>query len=307
MIESDEPCGVLSYSVYSEAGGVGKTTLAANMAVAHARAGLDVLVVPLDPQDGDLSHLLDVDHDRADGDADTLVHHLVGRGTGPFEDLIETVEGGVDVVPEHNRLEDLADALRKEREARGDFGESFPIYTQLQRVLREADVQNRYDVLIVDPPASSGSHLYNALDATRNIVLPFEPSGKGQASVSGLDDLVTNLEDQLDIGIGVLAVVPNRVKGTRDQEAIIEDIRSRGFDVPVVLRDRTSLFEGCWRKRCSAYRYIETHRDRRRDYELETLARLDRLARHLEAAGNVEAPDPPRPGDLDHERTEVRA
>ncbi len=41
---------MLAYSTYSEAGGVGKTTTAANLAVAHARAGLKPLVVPLDPK-----------------------------------------------------------------------------------------------------------------------------------------------------------------------------------------------------------------------------------------------------------------
>ncbi len=43
---------MLAYSTYSEAGGVGKTTTAANLAVAHARAGLKPLVIPLDPQEG---------------------------------------------------------------------------------------------------------------------------------------------------------------------------------------------------------------------------------------------------------------
>lgn len=290
-----------SYAVYSEAGGVGKTTLTANLAVAHARAGLDVLAVPLDPQDGDLSYLFDVDGDRADPEVDTLVHHLVGRERGEFEDLIRTVEHGVDVIPEHNRLEDLGEALRKEREARADFGESFPMWTQLQRLFREAGVHREYDVLMVDPPASSGPHLYNALDATRNLVLPFEPSGKGQASIRGLDDLVTNLEDQLEIGIGVLAVVPNRVKGTRDQTDIIAEIETEGFDVPVVIGDRTSLLEGCWRERCSAFTYVRDHRSRRRDYEVETLAQFDELARHVEAQGGVDAPNPPDPGQLDHE------
>jgi cellulose biosynthesis protein BcsQ len=298
---------MLSYAVYSEAGGVGKTTLTANLAVAHARAGLDVLAVPLDPQDGDLSYLFDVDHDRTESDVDTLVHHLVGRGMGEFSDLIRTVEHGVDIIPEHNRLEDLAEALRKEQEARSDFGESFPMWTQLQRVLREAGVQEEYDVLIVDPPASSGPHLYNALDATRNLVLPVEPSGKGQASVSGLEDLVTNLEEQLEINIGVLAAVPNRFKGTRDQDAIIEEIEAQGFDVPVIIRDRTSLLEGCWRAKCSAFTYVRDHRDREREYEIETLAQFDQLARHLEAGGGVDAPDPPEPGEIEPEDAEVKA
>ncbi|WP_158059254.1 ParA family protein [Halorussus halophilus] len=298
---------MLSYAVYSEAGGVGKSTLTANLAVAHARAGLDVLAIPLDPQDGDLSYLFDIDHDRSNGEADTLVHHLVGRGKGEFTDLIETVEHGVDIIPEHNRLEDLGETLRKEQEARSDFGESFPMWTQLQRVLREAEIHKHYDVLLVDPPASSGPHLYNALDATRNLVIPVEPSGKGQASVNGLDDLVTNLEDQLEINIGVLAAVPNRFKGTRDQGAIIEEIEEQGFDVPAILRDRTSLLEGCWREKCSAFTYVRDHRSRERDYEVETLAKFDEIARHLEAQNGLEAPNPPEAGSLEEDDPEVTA
>lgn len=297
---------MLSYAIYSEAGGVGKTTLAANLAVAHARAGLDVLAIPLDPQDGDMSRLFDIDEHRADSDVDTLVHHLVGRSQGPFEELIRSVpDEGIDIVPEHNRLEDLGDALRKEEAARADFGESFPKWRQLQRVIRENDVHQDYDMLVVDPPASSGPHLYNAIDATRNMVLPVEPSGKGQASVQGLQDLVSNLEERLDITVGVLATVPNRVKGTRDQDTIIAEIESEGYDVPVIIRDRTSLLEGCWRKQCSAFRYIREHRSRKRDYELETIAQFDQLARHIEQQGNLTAPAPPEPGDLEHATVEV--
>ncbi|MEF8825863.1 MAG: ParA family protein [Halapricum sp.] len=291
---------MLSYTVYSEAGGVGKTTLSANLAVAHRRAGLDVLVVPLDPQDGDLSHLFAVDDDRSTEGIDHLVRHLIGRGKGDFYDLVRTAEG-VDIIPEHNILEDLDAVLQEEQSQRDRMGDSFNRFTRLLHVLKENRVQERYDVLVVDPPASTGPHLYNALTATRNLVLPIEPSGKGQASVAGMDDLVGNLEDQLDINIGVLAAVPNGVKGTRDQADIIAEIESRGFEVPVVIGDRTSLLEGCWRAQCSAYRYVREHRSRRRDYEIETLAQLDELARFLEAQGGIEAPNPPEPSDVDHD------
>lgn len=290
---------MLSYAVYSEAGGVGKTTLSYNLAVAHARAGLNVLIVPLDPQDGDLSYLANVDDERADGAADNLVRHLVDRGKGGFDDLIETVEAGVDIIPEHDMLEDLGNILQKEQDQRGTMGESFPKYTQLKRVLAENDIPKKYDVLVVDPPATSGPHLYNAIAATGNLVLPVEPSSKGQASVAGLEKVVDGLSDELGIDIGVLAAVPNQVKGTRDQEAIIGEIEALGFDVPVVIGDRTSLFEGCWRQRCSAYTYVREHRDRKRDYEIETLAKLDELARHIEAQVGLEAPTPPEPGTLE--------
>jgi cellulose biosynthesis protein BcsQ len=293
---------MLAYTTYSEAGGVGKTTLAANLAVAHARAGLDVLCVPLDPQDGDLSNLFGVDSERADPEIDTLVHHLADRSAGDFHDLIRTVdsEHGIDIIPEHNRLEGLGDSLRTEQQAHEDFGEEYNLYTQLRRVLRENGVYDDYDVLVVDPPASSGPHLYNALDATRSLVLPFEPSGKGEASVEGLESLVEGLSAELDVSIGVLALVPNRVTGTTDQMRAIETVRQRGFDMPVMIRERASLLEGCWHRQCSAYRYVSEHRDSRRDYEVDTLAEFDALARHIEHEVDIHAPDPPTEGDPLH-------
>jgi len=286
---------MLSYTVYSEAGGVGKTSLTANLAVAHARAGLKPLVVPLDPQDGDLSRLLGVDTNRADGSADNLVRHMVNSPRGPFKDLIRTAEG-VDIVPEHNMLSDLSAHLAREQSKAEDRGDAYNIYAQLQRVLREGDVGDHYDVLLCDPPATESDHLYNAIYATRNLVIPVEPSWKGQASVEGLADLATNFADQLNIDVGVLGAIPSGVKNTSDQREMLEDIE---FPTPEVIGDRTSLMEGCWKQQCSAYRYVQEHRDRQRDYEIETLAQFDRIARFLEAEVGLEAPNPPEPGVLE--------
>ena len=287
---------MLAYSTYSEAGGVGKTTTAANLAVAHARAGLKPLVVPLDPQDGDLSRLFGVDDQRTEP-VDNLVRHMIRRPKGDFGDLVQTVEG-VDIIPEHNMLSDLAESLQREKEQAEAMGEAFGVHAQLLRVLREAGVPEQYDVLICDPPATEGPHLYNAINATRSLVIPIEPSAKGQAAVEGLEGLVAGFEDQLDVEVGVLAAIPMGFKNTRDQRSILEAIE---YPIPEVIGERASLMEGCWMQQCSAFEYVREHRDRRRDYELETLAQFDRLARHLEREVGLEAPNPPEPGDVDHE------
>jgi cellulose biosynthesis protein BcsQ len=287
---------MLAYTTYSEAGGVGKTTLAANCAVAHARAGFDVLAVPLDPQDGDLSRLFGVDGDRTEP-VDNIVRHMINRSKGDFRDLIETVEYGVDIIPEHNMLADLGEYLRREKEQAEQLGESFGMYNQLLRVLREKGVNEEYDVLICDPPATEGPHLYNAVNATRSLVIPVEPSAKGQASIRGLEALVDGLESNLGVDVGVLAAVPIGFKRTRDQEKILDEI---GYTTPVVIGDRTSLMEGLWKQQCSAYTYVTEYRDRQRDYEVETLGKFDELARYLEQQVDMEAPNPPESGDLTH-------
>lgn len=268
---------MLAYTVYSEAGGVGKTTLAANLAKAEVREGRDVLVVDLDTQEASLSHLLDVDEDRDNDQADSLLRHMIDRPRGEFENLIKTSEG-IDIVPSHNILEYASKHLRRREEEAADFGESWNPNKQLLRVLREAGVHEKYDTLIIDPPATADIKLHNAIHATRHLVIPFEPSGKGYESVQGLDQLVTGLEKSLGIEVGVLAVVPNRYKGMNDQDRFLKELQNDGWELPIRLRERSSLFEGCWAEQCTAFRYIDEHREREREHELETLEKLDDLA-----------------------------
>lgn len=295
---------MLGYAVYSEAGGVAKTTTAANCAVAHARHGLRVLAIDLDPQNASLSYLFDVDDDRDEGEVDNLVRHLIGRPKGDFEDLIRETGEGVDVLPTHNMHERLTELLLKtaeiEEQTNADPDYEFPKHAQLLDVLREASIHEQYDVLIVDPPANGEQAQNNALHATRNVLIPVELSGKGQQSIEGLEEVVEGMERTLGVNMGVLSLVPFKYEGTNDQDHYLDELRSTGFDIPVVIGKRTSLMEGCWRKQCSGFRYIEEHRDRTREHELETLDQFDELARHIEREGGIESTDIER-GDAEVE------
>jgi cellulose biosynthesis protein BcsQ len=288
---------MLSYTTYSEAGGVGKTTTAANLAVAHARAGLDVLVIPLDPQEANLSRLFDVDEDRSK-DIDTLPHHMVGQPKGSFDDLAVTTEYGVDIIPEHDNHAELSSWLRTAKKQADQIGESFEKLSALLNVLKENQIVDEYDVVICDPPATEGVQLHNAINATRNLVMPIEPSSKGAASMEGLRKMVEGLQEQLGIDVGVLAAIPTAYSATNDQQAMVETI---DYDTPATIGDRTSLMEGCWAKQGSAFSYIKEHRTRVRDYEIDTLEKFDEMARFIEAQSDVEAPSPPEPATLGEE------
>ena len=279
---------MLTYTPVSEAGGVGKTTTAATLAISHARAGLDVLAIDMDTQNGSLTYFFGPEYDRGDPNVDNLVRHLVGRPKGEFSDLAHEVENGVDLIPSHNMLEDLHEFLLNEKQQAERLGDAFSMYHQLHRVLREAAVRDEYDVVIVDTAGKAGPILYNALVAVRNVVIPFEVTAKGQESIEGLDDLVDGLEQSIGVDVGVLAVVPIGYKDTRDQRGILEELHESGFDVPVVVGERGSLMEGAWKQQCSPYKYVEEHREREREYELTTLSQFDELARHLEREAALE-------------------
>ncbi|TKX41431.1 ParA family protein, partial [Halorubrum sp. ARQ200] len=123
---------------------------------------------------------------------------------------------------------------------------------------------------------------YNAIAATRSLVIPLEPTGKGMQSIEGLRDVVQGFEDTVGVTVGVLAVVPNGVGRTADQQRYLERIRELGYDAPVAIGERASLFEGCWDAQRTAFSYVDEVRDRKRDHEMETLEQLHTLARHLE-------------------------
>ena len=273
---------MLTYTTYSEAGGVGKTTLASNLADAHGQHDRDILVIDLDPQNGSLTYLLGVDAPREDSNADNIARHLIDRPKGAFEDLILETPFGFDLVPSHNMLENLADLLARAASMAEDLGEEFERHDQLRQVLLNADIPDKYDTIVVDPPATAGPHLYNAIGATRSLVIPLEPTGKGMQSIEGLQDVVQGFEDTVGVTVGVLAVVPNGVGRTTDQQRYLTRIRELGYDAPVAIGERSSLFEGCWDKQTTAFAYVNEHRSRKRDHEMETLEQLHELASHLE-------------------------
>jgi cellulose biosynthesis protein BcsQ len=284
---------MLTYTPVSEAGGVGKTTTAATLAASHANAGHDVLAIDMDTQNGSLTYFFGPEYDRGDPDVDNLVRHMVGRPKGEFGNLTHEVGNGIDLIPSHNMLEDVHEFLLNEKKQAEKLGESYSMYHQLHRVLSDANVRGEYDVIIVDSAGKAGPILYNALVAVRNVVIPFEATAKGQESIEGLDDLVDGLESSIGVDVGVLSVVPIGYKDTRDQREILEDLRGSGFPVPVVIGERGSLMEGCWKQQCSPYTYVETHRDRKREYELETLEQFDELARYLEREADLERAEVP--------------
>lgn len=290
-IQSTSTTYMLTYTPVSEAGGVGKTTTAATLAASHARAGHDVLAIDMDTQNGSLTYFFGPDYDRGDPDVDNLVRHMVGRPKGDFDELTIDVGPGIDLIPSHNMLEDVHEFLLNEKNQAEKLGESFSMYHQLHRVLREADVRDKYDVVIVDSAGKAGPILYNALVAVRNVVIPFEATAKGQESIDGLDDLVDGLEENIGVDVGVLAVVPIGYKDTRDQREILTGLEESNFPVPVVIGERGSLMEGCWKQQCSPYTYVEKHRSRKRDYERETLDQFDELARYLEQEAGLKPPE----------------
>ncbi len=285
--------------VYSESGGTFKTTTTVNLAASLTRMGLDVCVIDLDPQEGNLTSLLDVGEHRSDPDADNLVKHILEMPDGDFDDLIETSDEGIDVVPSHDMLGDFTSNLEQkisyEVGMKNMTKEEYPRYELLHDCLwDEQELHKQYDAVLIDPNARAEDLLYNAIYAMRTLVAPVKPAGKGNLSLEGLEELVTNMGTQLEIEIGLSCVVPSGVGQTNAHKQYYKQFdETDDFDTPVAIDYRESLMDTMWEARGSAYKVIEErwktfeedgemvskpgHR-RVRDRELETLRDIYELA-----------------------------
>ncbi|ODR81942.1 peptide transporter [Haladaptatus sp. W1] len=278
---------MIPYTVWSEAGGVGKTTFSVNLAAAHARRGQQVLVIDMDPQEGGLTHHFGADDYRSDANVDNIVRHMVERPKGEFADLVMNVGENLDLVPGHNMLGSLEQNLTRAAEmeqSMHDANYRWPKEKQLRRVLADAGVPDEYDVLIIDPPATVGQHIYNSIYATSNLLIPAELSAKGEQSVEGLRDVVNNIEETLgDIEVGILGVVPNKVSGTNVQQSVMDELNEQELPVtPVSIRERGSMLGEAWQNQVSIFELGESedYRDLR-EYEETTLEKFDELAAYI--------------------------
>ncbi|MFC6965227.1 ParA family protein [Halocatena marina] len=293
---------MIAIVIYSESGGTYKTTMTANLAVALERMDQDVLVLDLDPQEGNLTSLFDVGEHRSDPEADNLVKHILEMPDGDFHDLIETSSEGVDIIPSHDMLGDFTSNLEQkisyETGMKNMNRDEYPRYELLYNLLWEQQkLQNEYDAVLIDPNARAEDLLYNAIYALRTLVAPVKPAGKGNLSLNGLEGLVKNMESQLEIEIGLSCVVPSGVGRTNAHQQYRKQFEN-AFSTPVTIGERQSLMDAMWEAQGSAFKVVEERwktfeqddemvsapeKRRVHDREIETLQKLYELAGFIAA------------------------
>jgi chromosome partitioning protein len=268
-----------AYTVYNQSGGQGKTTVARDLAAAHAEVGQRVLLIDMDAQNGSLSNYLGVDDTKRDPDADDLTFHLVEQGQGDFADLIRTAEPNVDVLPSHKRLNRVDEFLDSHENYIGQTKPDdweYPRYERLLEVLRKNDVPSEYDVVIIDPNAKADTVYYMALYATRNVVIPAVPTRSGYESIDGVADSAQGFAENQDINIGRTAVIPTMVDTRKgDHKDYARKLRDE-YDAPVYFKS-LSAFESAEEQYVSIFQLFNKHRSRIRKSERNILPKYRTL------------------------------
>jgi chromosome partitioning protein len=171
------------FTVSNQKGGVGKTTTTVNIAAALAAAGLNVMVIDIDPQ-GNASTALGVEH-HADVDSiyDVLINDM------PLQDVVAPCPD----------IDNLICAPATIHLAGAEI-ELVSLVAREQRLRRAIDVyakervkngQERLDYIFIDCPPSLGLLTVNAFCAAGEVLIPIQCE---YYALEGLSQLLKNIE-----------------------------------------------------------------------------------------------------------------
>ncbi len=209
------------FGIIGTKGGVGKTTLSANIGALIADMGLRVLLVDADIQ-ASLSKYYELNYQAPKGLTD-----VIHRGAISEACISHSVWERLDIV--------LCDAPRRQLAGDGSSSDlerflqsrmDMPMI--LRRALRAPLIDENYDVVVIDTPGSQGPLLFTAALAADQLVTPVLPETPSAREFrSGTLELLGKLAEAEVLGIrpGPVTAVINRADRTNDAKLVMSEIR----------------------------------------------------------------------------------
>ena len=175
-------------SVFSQKGGVSKTTTAINIATCMAMKGKKVLLIDNDPQ-GNASEALGL------YDKEKNIYNVMMDGIQISDVIYETSIENLYMVP--------ANILHADSEVK--LINEFSRETVLSKALRK--VANNYDYVIIDCPPSLGLLSINSLAASTHLIVPIKVSKYALRGLKNLLSTVDKVKEHLNEDLKMAGLV----------------------------------------------------------------------------------------------------
>jgi chromosome partitioning protein len=236
-------------AIYHNKGGVGKTTVAVNLAAALSKKGKRVLLIDIDSQANTTfaTGLIKFQFEEDDNLRERNVYHLLESGDFNFiPEVVRTSDyfnnPEIDVIPSHITLIEYQDKLNKILASRSR------LVTKLKRV------ENNYDLVIIDTPPSRDLYAEVALIATDYLIIPSDLKPFANQGLPTVKNFVNQINESREImgkpPINIMGVLASKISTNakflqynfpKQREVILER-----YQLPLmeaVIYDRTALSE----------------------------------------------------------------
>ncbi|MDR2537990.1 MAG: MinD/ParA family protein [Treponema sp.] len=182
-------------TVTSGKGGVGKTNMSVNMAIAYARMGKKVVVMDADLGLANVNVMLNIIPRF------TLFH--VMRRQKTMKEIMEKTEYGISIVAGASGLAKIANLNEEER----------------QNFIKELEALTEADVIIIDTSAGVNNNVIDFVAAAEDAVIITTPEPTAITDAYGLIKIIATEYENLNIG---LKLVVNRVKSAAEARKVAD-------------------------------------------------------------------------------------
>ena len=206
--------------VFNQKGGVGKSTIACNLAAVSALTGQRTLLIDLDPQSNSTHYLLGREADHIETSLADFYKECLFRTypKGIANCVRATPFDNLDLLPSHAALNDLMYQL----ESRYKFGK-----------LRDAvNAMDGYDAVYIDTPPAFNFYTLSALVAADKCLIPFDCDEFSRRALYGLIDRVREIQQDHNQNLEVEGIVVNHFQQrAKLPRAMVAELVDEGLPV----------------------------------------------------------------------------